>query len=151
MPAARWLLLLPYAASMEECAFSEPQGGRSALTASSKHSRPICLAVCLFVCYRVTRPGPLAAPKTRSWTTSAPRVRVCCARPRRDTSGLTIAALNQYFPPISHWIVPLARVQEWTSAHWGERGGGGVFEWIDRGGTHRVFPIRHNQKQIFSN
>lgn len=102
MPAARWLLLLLYAASMEECAAWEPQGGRGYW---QQAVNTVSLSVCLFVRYCVRRPG-LGGFKAARETTSVLRV-WSAVQPCQDTSRLTIAALNQYFPPshtgLFHW------------------------------------------------
>lgn len=97
MPAARWLLLLLYAASMEECAAWEPQGGRGYWQQAVNTVR---LSVCLFARYCARRPrlgGFIRHLLVRGGE----------KRPRQDTSRLTIAALNQYFPPsrtgLFHW------------------------------------------------
>lgn len=102
MPAARWLLLLLYAVRMEECAAWEPQGGRGYW---QQAVNTVSLSVCLFVCYCIRRPG-LCSFRSCSLTTSALWV-WSIIQSCQDTSWLTIAALNQYFPPsrtgLFHW------------------------------------------------
>lgn len=63
------------------------------------------LFVCVFVFYCAIKPGTRPLQRC-SWITSVPWV--CrTIQPRQDTSWLTIAALNQYFPPspagLFHW------------------------------------------------
>ena len=122
-------------------------GRKSVLTVCGKHTQPMCLFVCLLVCYRAkgARPWQL---QSGSRATSVPWVQSAVHSHVGDTSQLTIAALNQYFPPISHWIVPLAGVQEWTSAHWGE--GGKMFEWIDGRDPSRFFSRFTTIRNTFS-
>lgn len=121
MPAAHWFLVLLYTPSMEECAAWERE---RVLTASSKHSRPICLFVCVLLCN-----------KARNSAASKMLLNNICSMslPHHTATSGHIMTYNcgskSIFSSISCWIVPLARVQKWTSAQWevGEK----MLEWID--------------------
>lgn len=82
-------------------------GRKRVLTAGSKHSPPICLFVCALLCEE--------AEARRLQTASASSGRRKTATPGHITTHN--CGPKSIFPSISYWIVPLARVQEWTSAH----------------------------------
>lgn len=110
----------PLASPPVSCAYGgmcrlRTTGRKRVLTASSKHSQPICLFVCMLR-YKMARPLQL---QSCALTTSALWV-WSIIQPCQDTSWLTIAGSKSIFSSISYWIVPLAGVQEWTSAHWEE-------------------------------
>lgn len=91
-------------------------GRKRALTASSKHSQPMCLFVCL--CVTVQEGQALAASKLLLNN-------ICSVSLERYTamSGHIMTyncCSKSIFSSISYWIVPLAGVQEWTSTHWEE-------------------------------
>lgn len=91
-------------------------GRKRVLTASSKHSQPIC---CLFVCMLLCK----AARRLAASELLLNNICSVSAEPYTAVSGHIMAyywGSKSIFSSISYWIVPLARVQEWTSAHWEE-------------------------------
>lgn len=87
-------------------------GRKRVLTASSKHSQPICLFVCMLL-YKKARPLQLSKLLLNN---------ICSVSLEHYTvvSGHIMTyncGFKSIFSSISYWIVPLAGVQEWTSAH----------------------------------
>lgn len=115
-------------------------GRKRVLTASNNHSQLFCLFVCLHVCYCIRRPslgGFKAASKKHLFYEFRTLKQPC-----QSTWWLTIAALNQYFPPshtgLFHW-------QEFKMDKRSLRRGGGMLEWID--GRHPLHSFNSPQSE----
>lgn len=87
-------------------------GRKRVLTASSKHSRPICLFVCVLLRYEGQA---LAASKLL--LNNICSVSSACYTAVSGHIMTYNCSSKSIFSSISYWIVPLARVQEWTNAH----------------------------------
>lgn len=120
-------------------------GRKRVLTASTKHSQPICFCLS-FACYRVRRPG-LDGLKMAS-----PEEHLLCEFAAYHRHVRTHHDL-QLWLWINIFLHRILDCSNGTSSRMDKRSlRRGKKCWSEQtGGTRCIFPIHHNQKQIFSN